>query len=205
MTAPAIFTVGYSTHEWPEFLALLRAAGVTVVADVRSHPAARLPQYRQEILAPALRAEGIAYVFLGKELGARREEPECYLDGRADYERIAHLPAFREGIARLERGAAEHAIALLCAEKEPLDCHRGVLISRLLSREGWRVRHLLADGSIEEHAETERRLIEWMGVDPLLDAGSDRAALLERAYFERGLEVAYQPEDAGQARPESSW
>ncbi|MEQ8846196.1 DUF488 domain-containing protein [Botrimarina sp.] len=188
-----IFTVGYSTHEWPGFLALLQRAGVTAVADVRSHPAARLPQYRQETLAPALRDAGIAYVFLGEELGARRVEPECYIDGRADYDRIARLPAFREGIARLQRGAELHTITLLCAEREPLDCHRGVLVSRVLSQAGWRVRHLLADGTVEEHAQTERRLVEWMGVDPLLDAAADPGELLRRAYFERALEVAYRP------------
>lgn len=186
-----ILTVGYSTHEWPDFLALLRGAGVTAIADVRSHPTARLPSYRQENLAPALRAEGIAYVFLGDELGARRVETECYIDGRADYGRIETLPKFREGIARLERGAAEHTIALMCAEKEPLDCHRGVLISRVLSAESWQVGHVLADGSVEPHATTEDRLVEMVGVDPLLDGFAGRDKLVTRAYSERGLQIAY--------------
>lgn len=190
--SPEILTVGYSTHEWPDFLALLRGVGVTAIADVRSHPTARLPSYRQENLAPALRAEGIAYVFLGDELGARRVEPECYVEDRADYGRIERLPKFREGVARLERGAAEHTIALMCAEKEPLDCHRGVLISRVLTEEGWQVGHVLADGSIEPHATTEDRLVEIVGVDPLLDGLAGRDKLVERAYSERGLQIAYQ-------------
>lgn len=186
-------TVGYSTHEWPAFLALLRGAGVTAIADVRSHPTARLPSYRRENLAPALRAEGIAYVFLGDELGARRIEPACYVAGRADYARIPQLPAFREGIARLERGTAEHTIALMCAEKEPLDCHRGVLISRVLVKQGWRVGHVLADGSVEDHAETERRLVAMVGTDPLLDAVTEPQELIRRAYEERGREISYRP------------
>lgn len=194
--ARSIYTVGYSTHEWPAFLALLRGAGITAIADVRSHPQARLPSYRQENLAPALRAEGIAYVFLGDHLGARRVEPECYIEGRADYDRVAQLPAFREGIARLERGSADHKIALMCAEKEPLDCHRGVLICRTLVDEGWRVGHVLADGSVEDHRGTEQRMIAMVGVDPLLDAAVDPGELRRRAYHERGLEVSYHlPED----------
>lgn len=193
-SARAILTVGYSTHEWPAFLALLRGAGVTAVADVRSHPQARLPSYRQENLAPALRREGIAYVFLGTELGARRTEPGCYLEGRADYDLVAELPAFRDGITRLERGAAEHTIALLCAEKEPLDCHRGVLIARVLVEAGWRVGHVLADGSIEDHADTEKRLVARVGTDPLLDANQPWAELRDRAYRERGRETAYRPD-----------
>ncbi|MEN0111441.1 MAG: DUF488 domain-containing protein [Planctomycetota bacterium] len=196
MTRRAILTVGYSTHAWEAFVALLRGGGVTAVADVRSHPTARLPEYRRETLAARLRCEGIAYVFLGRELGARREERECYVDGRADYDRIARLPAFREGIARLERGAADgHVIALMCAEREPLDCHRGVLISRVLTSEGWEVSHLLPDGSVEPHAETEQRLIARMGVDPLLDGEADRHALITRAYRERAWEIAYRRDD----------
>ncbi|TWT99175.1 hypothetical protein Pla108_01090 [Botrimarina colliarenosi] len=199
MSRSTIYTVGYSTHEWPDFLRLLRAAGITALADVRSNPQARLPQYRQENLAPALRAEGIAYVWLGKELGARRDEPECYVEGRADYELVAQLPAFREGITRLERGASDHAIALMCAEREPLDCHRGLLIARVLTNEGWRVRHLLADGAIEEHSDTERRLVERVGVDPLLDAGADFTTLVDRAYRELGGALSYEPpsQDSG--------
>ncbi len=191
MSHPKILTVGYSTHEWPDFLALLRGAGVTAIADVRSHPQARLPQYRREHLEPGLKAEGIAYAFLGDHLGARRVEPECYIGDRADYERVAKLPAFREGLARLERGVAEYTIALMCAEKEPLDCHRGVLIARALSESGWQVSHLLADGTIESHTETEDRMIDWMGVDPLLDSSTPRDELLNRAYNELGLEVSY--------------
>lgn len=189
MTEPAsrtIYTVGYSTHEWPPFVGLLHGAGITALADVRSNPQARLPQYRQENLAPALRAEGIAYVWLGKELGARREEPECYIDGGVDYERVSELPEFRAGIARLEKGAAEHTITLMCAEREPLDCHRSVLICRVLKAEGWTVRHLLADGSVEQHADTERRMVAMVGIDPLLDAGADHQALVDRAYRELG-------------------
>jgi uncharacterized protein (DUF488 family) len=135
VTTPAsrtIYTVGYSTHEWPAFVALLRGAGITALADVRSNPQARLPQYRQENLAPGLRAAGVAYVWLGKELGARRDERECFVNGQVDYELVADLPIFRAGVTRLEKGVAEHTVTLMCAEREPLDCHRGVLIARVL-------------------------------------------------------------------------
>lgn len=186
-----ITTVGYSTHEWPDFLRLLEQARVTAIADVRSHPTARLPYYRRENLAPNLRAAGIEYAFLGEELGARRGEPECFVGDRADYDRIASLPAFRRGIERLERGSADHRIALMCAEKEPLDCHRGVLVSRVLAETGWRVSHLLADGRLEPHNETEQRLLRLSEADPLLDAGLSPRQLLERAYTERGLELAW--------------
>ena len=188
-----IYTVGYSTHEWTDFLALLRGAKITAIADVRSHPTARLEQYRRENLAPELREQGIEYVFLGLELGARREEPDCYIEGSVDYGRVANLPAFREGIQRLERGVATHRIALMCAEREPLDCHRGLLIARVLKTEGWQVRHLLADGSVEKHTDTEQRLVEMVGLDPLFDGELNEVERTERAYIERGRDLAYTP------------
>lgn len=188
-----IYTVGYSIHEWPDFLALLHGAKITAIADVRSHPTARLEQYRRENLAPELKEQGIEYVFLGQELGARREEPECYVGGSVDYGRVAKLPAFREGIERLERGVTTHRIALMCAEREPLDCHRGLLIARVLKAQSWQVRHLLADGRVEEHADTEQRLVEMVGVDPLFDGKLNEADRIERAYTERGGDLAYTP------------
>ncbi|MGL4514344.1 MAG: DUF488 family protein [Lacipirellulaceae bacterium] len=196
-TQPTLFTVGYSTHEWSAFVALVRFAGVTAVADVRSTPYGRLVEYRREELAAGLRGEGIAYVWLGAELGARRDESQAYRDGRVDYERVMTLPAFRAGVERLARGAEQHTIALMCAEREPLDCHRSLLIARALVAEGWRVRHVLPGAAgetprIEEHAETERRLVELVGVDPLLDRATPYDELLRRAYAERGRLVSYE-------------
>lgn len=182
---PTIYTVGYSTHEWADFLSLLKNAKITAVADVRSHPTARLEQYRRENLSPALRREGIEYVFLGDELGARREEEECYAEGRVDYELVAGLPAFKKGINRLKDGVKQYRIAMLCAEKEPLDCHRGLLIARHLSELGWQINHLLADGSVETHQEAEQRLIQIAGTDPLFDGDLSYKEKLVRAYQER--------------------
>jgi len=186
-----IYTIGHSTHELQDFVDLLRQHGVTAVADVRSQPYGRLEHFRRENLTAELKAVGIGYVFLGRELGARRDEPTCYVDGQAAYDRVAELPEFRRGLERLERGAADHVITLMCAEREPLDCHRTVLLARQLAARGWHVRHILADGNVEPHADTERRMVRKMGVDPLFDGGLTEDELIQRAYDERGREIAY--------------
>ncbi|MBN2130430.1 MAG: DUF488 domain-containing protein [Sedimentisphaerales bacterium] len=155
----ALFTIGHSTHELAEFLRLLRNHGVEAVADVRSQPTSRLAHFGRGELADALAGEGIEYVFLGRELGARRDEPECYEDGQAVYERIAELPAFREGLVRVLERAGRQTLALMCAEKEPLDCHRMILVCRRLRGPGIAIRHVLADGTAEDHADAERRLL----------------------------------------------
>jgi uncharacterized protein (DUF488 family) len=187
-----LFTIGHSNHELPAFLTLLRRHHVTAIADVRSHPTCWLPYFEGAALAAAVRDAGIEYVFLGQELGARRTEPECYEDGRADYERIAALPMFQKGQARLRAGLAKHRICLLCAEKEPLDCHRTILVCRHLCVDNLTIQHILADGTLEDHAVAEQRLLKLTDVQPtLFEPELTHADLLQRAYEIRGREIAY--------------
>lgn len=187
-----IYTVGHSTHPLEEFLGLLKRHGITAIADVRSHPYSRIEHFGKDALAAALKAECIEYVFLGRELGARRDERECYEGDQAVYERIASLPAFRDGLVRLERGAEKHVIAIMCAEKEPLDCHRTILVCRHLRGGGLRIRHILADGTVEEHKQTEQRLVKLMGVETsLFEQNGTGQELIERAYEARGREIAF--------------
>jgi hypothetical protein len=77
-----------------------------------------------------LSAAGIAYVFLGKELGGRPDDPSCHENGRVQYERVAPTALFAEGMRRLEDGANRYRVALMCAEKDPLACHRTLLVAR---------------------------------------------------------------------------
>ena len=198
---PALYTVGHSTHSLDDLLMLLKQHGVTAVADVRSHPySARLGHFNREEFSAALEAAGIKYVFLGKELGARRDERESYAGDRAAYERIAMLPGFREGLERLRRGARDYHVALLCAEKEPLDCHRTVLVCRELRRE-FDIRHILADGSLENHADTERRLVQETGVTrTLFEPDLTEEDLVQQAYDERARKIAYRS-DQEEATP----
>jgi len=193
-----ILTIGHSTHELPAFVELLKRHGVTAVADVRSQPRSRLEQFCRPALEAGLKAEGLQYVFLGRELGARRDEPECYIDDRADYDRIARLPAFAAGLERIERGAQTHVIALMCAEKDPLDCHRMVLVCRHLSRRGVTIAHILADGELEPQAEAERRLVKRMGVErTLFEPNVSEEELIQQAYDKRALQIAYRTTHEG--------
>ena len=182
-----VYTIGHSNHPIGVFTGLLRESGITALADVRSTPySRRFPQFRKEALEVALKDAGVAYVWLGRELGARPESPDCYVDGRLEYGRIAAGDAFAAGLDRVMKGAARYRLALMCAEREPLDCHRTVLICRYLKKRAARIVHILADGSLENHSETEARLIDRMGLaDGDLFAGDP----LEAAYEKRSAEM----------------
>ncbi|CAA7623400.1 DUF488 family protein [Magnetospirillum sp. UT-4] len=188
---PVIFTIGHSTHSAERFLAMLKGAGITAVADVRSVPYARhTPQFNRPALKDALKAEGIAYSFLGESLGARPADRACYRDGVAAYDLIAATTAFRDGLDRVLQGASSYRIALMCAEKEPLDCHRAVLVARHLAKLGAGIRHILADGTVETQEHLEGRLLKMTGQDTA-DLFDDP---LDKAYRLRGERIAFAEE-----------
>jgi uncharacterized protein (DUF488 family) len=189
---PSLFTIGHSDHEMSEFVSLLTRHGVNVIADVRSQPYSRYHmQFNRETFAEELlKRAGIQYVYLGRELGARRAERESYQDRQAHYDLISRLPAFREGLERLRRGLATHRIALLCAEKDPLTCHRTILVCRHLRSELIDIRHILEDGALETNEQAESRLIRTVGLPPA-DLFWDRSELVEQAYDLQGKRIAY--------------
>jgi uncharacterized protein (DUF488 family) len=189
---PTIFTIGHSNHALDEFLALLNRRGIKSLADVRSQPYARLDYFNREFLCAELKAAGIEYLFMGRELGARRDERDCYGNGTAVYENIAVLPAFQEGLSCLKQLALTSVPALMCAEKEPLDCHRSILICRCLRNSNMRILHILGDGNIENHADSEKRLVKKMGIErTLFEPDLTEEEMIRRAYEERGQEIAY--------------
>ncbi|MFO1429169.1 MAG: DUF488 domain-containing protein [Candidatus Competibacteraceae bacterium] len=125
-----LYTIGHSNHEITAFIGLLQQHGITALGDVRSHPYSRyVPHYSREPLKATLANAGIAYVFLGKQLGARSDNPACYNKGRVQYDRLAQEESFSEGIMRVMHGMNRHCIALMCAEKDPIACHRAMSLN----------------------------------------------------------------------------
>ncbi|PKN34193.1 MAG: hypothetical protein CVU61_09620 [Deltaproteobacteria bacterium HGW-Deltaproteobacteria-19] len=189
-----VYTIGHSNHTWEEFLLLLERHRIDAVADVRSRPYSRhVPRFNKSEIQRKLQEAGIAYAFLGRELGARSENPSHYLDGRVCFERLARDESFRQGIERVLRGIETYRIALMCAEKDPLDCHRGILVARRLQERGVEVLHILADGTVEPHRETERRMLAGLGISET-DIFRNREDILTDAYTRRGRQIAYQRE-----------
>jgi uncharacterized protein (DUF488 family) len=169
--AQSILTIGHSRHTLERFLALLREAEVTAVADVRSAPMSRFaPHFNKKALAESLAAQGVEYVFLGKELGGRPERVEMYTQGVADYEKMAASPEFRAGLARLKEAAERYRLAVMCSEADPLGCHRCLLVGRVLAEAGHDVDHILPSGEIASRVEIEDRLLqlEHLAGDDLL-------------------------------------
>jgi len=186
-----IFTIGHSNHELAQFVALLQRHRISALADVRSQPYSRFhPQYNRKALEAFFNEIGIRYVFLGVELGARRNERECYVQGRADYREIAKLPIFNHGLEKVRKEVETNRIALMCSEKDPITCHRNILVCRHLRCPEISISHILKDGSLESNEAAETRLLKLVGLHEH-DLFVNRQELIEQAYDLQGTSIAY--------------
>jgi uncharacterized protein (DUF488 family) len=167
-----IFSVGHSNHELDHFLALLKDADITAIADVRSSPfSKRHPHFNKGPLENALRTNRILYVYLGNLLGGRPASRDLYdAEGRADYEKIRATLAFHRGLERLLQGAERYRVAMLCGEDDPLDCHRGLMITPALVERRVSPCHLRKDGSLETTPAMELRLLKETKLEERLEA-----------------------------------
>ncbi len=191
MSSFDLFSIGHSNIPAERFVALLRDAGVEAVADVRSTPfSRRFPWFSAKALAATLKQHDMAYLPYGKGLGGRPADASLYRDGVADYEAMAQRPEFLAALDRLIADAARHRACLMCAEREPLDCHRCLLVTRALAERGLAVGHILHDGTVEPHTATEQRLLTLcQQADDLFVTGQRER--LAAAYRHRARAVAY--------------
>jgi uncharacterized protein (DUF488 family) len=194
-----IFSIGHSNLAAERFTAMLRSAGADTVADVRSVPASRFcPWFSAKNLAPLLAHESMVYLGFGGALGGRPRDPSLYCDGIVDYEAVARTPGFKAGLDRLIAEIGRHRLCLMCSERDPLDCHRCLLVTRALAARGLMIGHILHDGVIEPHVATEQRLLRLESTEgDLFAAGQNER--IAAAYRRRARAVAFRNKGAASA------
>jgi uncharacterized protein (DUF488 family) len=162
-----LFTIGHSHLALEVFLAFLAQHRVQTLCDVRSRPASfRFPQFNRELLESGLASAGIRYEFLGETLGGRPADPRVYReDGLVDYAARRRSPDFAEGIERALALSRTCVIALMCAEEDPLQCHRFLMICPALVERGVSPVHIRRGGALESQNEAEDRLLVLHGFD----------------------------------------
>ena len=186
-----LYTIGHSRHPIEHFINLLKKHAVSLVFDVRSIPYSRRnPQFNQKTLADGLMDKGIAYIFSGKELGAKSPSTDCYVDGKVQFDLIAARPDFADGLDRIIEKAGEFRPALLCAEEDPLVCHRTILICRHLRGRVNSILHIRGDGSIEANDKFEQRLLKATGLIEA-DLFDTDAGIADRSYDLQGQRISY--------------
>ena len=155
---PNVFTIGHSTHSLDTFLDLLKQQQINLVVDVRSIPhSAYASHFNKEAVQRFLSAQGITYVYMGHELGGQPESTTYYDDeGHVMYDRLAESARFREGISDVLEAVQTHRVALLCSEEDPTECHRRVLVGRVLGERAVNIFHIRGDGGVQTEEEVAK-------------------------------------------------
>lgn len=185
-----IFTIGYAQLNATSFVRLLDLHGVNAVCDVRSNPFSRSnPDFSQLRLKSWLKANEINYVPLCRELGARPRDRAVYVDGCVNYGLLASTDYFERGLERILTGVDRFNIALMCAERDPITCHRTILVARSLAGRGIEIEHIWDDGRIEPHEDAINRLARSLGYS---ERAAEHPKLVENAAYEtQGRKLAY--------------
>ena len=197
-----VFTIGYTAFDTEQMIKVLKAHNIHCLIDVRSVPAsARLPQYSRPVLEAILKKEGIRYRHY-PEFGARQEDSKWYnTEGYLDFERYMESEAFKSGIHKVQEGMRlGYRFTLMCAEKDPINCHRAIMVARGFSKAGNDVAHIRVDSTGRDYLETqqelERRLMLKHGDNPdqmsLFETMDER---IERAYRKQNEAIGYRMED----------
>jgi len=158
-----IFTIGHSTDSVDFFFSLLMNNGVDTVVDVRSVPYSRFAsQFSKDLLSVFLKNKNINYIPMGNQLGARYEDKELlFADGKVDFSKVVKTKLFQSGIIRIETGIEKGLkIALMCSEKNPLECHRFSLISHYLHEKKYTINHIVNE-SVFNHENLEEKLLDY--------------------------------------------
>lgn len=158
-----IYTIGYTGFSKEEFIDILKGKGINVVIDVRSTPySERYPDYNKENLEKILKSNKIYYRNYVKEFGARQDNMDFYsADGYLDFEIFSRSEQFLSGVEKIRNSVAKgYEIVLLCAEKNPIQCHRTILVARAFHKLGYDVIHLLPGGDTITHKEIEKKLLD---------------------------------------------
>jgi len=187
-----LYTIGHSIHTIEKFIELLLMNSINTICDVRSSPYSNYnPQFNRELLKNELIKNNVSYVFLGKELGPRSDDIDCYKDGKVQYAKLAKTDIFKQGLNRLKEGMKKYQIALMCAEKDPAECHRTILICRHLKSEQIEIKHILEDGSIELNNELEKRITQKLRKKLPIELSDTKEDIIQRAYDLQGERMAY--------------
>lgn len=199
-----LFTIGHSTHDFDYFAHMLKNNNINYLLDVRSTPYSKYAEtYNRENLAELLEKENITYSYMGKYFGARQNDRELYHeDGYLDFSKTARLDFFvkamKNVILGLEKG---NNIALMCTEKDPIDCHRAIMVARAFAVSGVNVNHILADGSLQNQAELDERLLNMYFPDraqvSIFSSDNDMTdeEMLKLAYKKRNAQIGYHLEE----------
>lgn len=197
-----IYTIGYTCFDIDNFIEQLKFNDITCVIDVRSIPKSTYyTDFNLENLQPILEKNGINYRHYAKEFGARQDDRSFYPNGYLDFEMFSNSEQFRRGLKRIANGIKQgQQMCLMCAEKDPYNCHRCILVSRKLRDEDYRVLHIVGKGKYITQEQIDLRLLNNYfpnrgQISMFNDENLTAEELLDEAYRRRNVDIGYKIEE----------
>ena len=200
-----IYTIGHSNYTVEKLIDMLKHYNIDCVVDIRGTPYSKYNvQFDKETIRYTLSKAGFIYIYMAKELAAKRINKQSYNDeGYSDFEKVINEKEFLEGIERLKNGCNKgYNIALLGAMQEPIRCHRSILVGKALRKAGFDVKHILDDYSIASQDDIEQMLLDkyfrnrnQMTIDDLIGNALTREEMIEEGYRLANKEIGYRIEN----------
>ncbi len=185
------YTIGHSNYDLYQFIKLLKPHNINLIVDVRSYPYSKyVSHFNKDELKSSLEEENISYLFMGDKIGGKYNDPDLlFSDGSVNYTKVSQTSKFIDGIQNvIEEIKNGKILAIMCSEKDPFDCHRFVLVSHQLEKNGITVKHILGNGDIILNEILEEKLIHQYNMDyqqtTLFGTVKTKAEALEEAYVE---------------------
>ena len=188
-----IYTIGYADYNINDFVGVLLKYNISILFDVRSIPFSRYySDFNKEQLCRVLLNNKITYIFVGDKLGGKPKNSKLYTNNIVDYNKMLLDDHFKNGLDSIVENQQRN-ICLMCSEKKAINCHRSILLGRVLSNLGLSVLHIEKDIPLLSQKDIEQELKNIYfpdgGQTSLFDENEDYEFLLNKAYMEQNKKI----------------
>lgn len=197
-----LFSIGHSQHKIDYFLSMLKKHRIDYILDVRSVPYSQYAMdYNKENIKNILEKNGIGYAFMGNFFGARPKNSSLYFpNGYLNFERVENSVEFKMGFDNVVKGVKNgYRIAFMCTEKDPIECHRAILVSYAFYKAGYSIKHIMSDNTIQTQQDINKRLLDMYYPDrnqlSLFESDNlSEEQYLVQAYKKQNEKIGYRQE-----------
>lgn len=200
-----IYTIGHSNYTMERLIDMLEYYNINCVVDIRGTPYSKYNiQFDKEAIRYTLTNAGFVYIYMGKELAAKRIRKNSYNnEGYSNFEEVIKEEEFKRGVERLKNGCEKgYKIILLGAMQDPIRCHRSILVGRELIKNDFDVKHILDDYSIVTQDDIEEMLLNkyfsnrnQITIEDLTGNSLNNEEMINEGYKLANREIGYRIEN----------
>ena len=200
-----IYTIGHSNYTMERLIDMLEYYNINCVVDIRGTPYSKYNiQFDKETIRYTLTNAGFVYIYIGKELAAKRIRKNSYNnEGYSNFEEVIKEEEFKRGVERLKNGCEKgYKIILLGAMQDPIRCHRSILVGRELVKNDFDVKHILDDYSIVTQDDIEEMLLNkyfsnrnQITIEDLTGNSLNNEEMINEGYKLANREIGYRIEN----------